>query len=105
MTPEPPPFDPGDRYRDAARAYLAYGIVYWIGGAYLAMQGIGVRGSMSAPGLTWIGLGLVFVVVIPYLLSPPRRGVERRGLSRRDFARILPLLMAVRGMYVLAGVA
>ena len=101
MIPEHPPFDPGDRYRDAARAYLAYGIVYWIGGAYLAMQGIGVRGSMSAPGLTWIGLGLVFVVVIPYLLSRPRRWFERWVLSRRDFARILTLLMAVRAWYVL----
>jgi hypothetical protein len=101
MIPEHPPFDPGDRYRDAARAYLAYGIVYWIGGAYLAMQGIGVRGSMSAPGLTWIALGLVFVVLIPYLLSRPRRWFERWILSRRDFARILTLLMAVRAWYVL----
>jgi len=101
MIPEHPPFDPGDRYRDAARAYLAYGIVYWIGGAYLAMQGIGVRGSMAAPGLTWIVLGLVFVVVIPYLLIRPRRWFERWVLSRRDFARILTLLMAVRAWYVL----
>ena len=101
MIPEHPPFDPGDRYRDAARAYLAYGIIYWIGGAYLAMQGIGVRGSMSAPGLTWIGLGLVFVVVIPYLLMRPRRWFERWVLSRRDFARILTLLMALRAWYVL----
>ena len=101
MIPEHPPFDPGDRYRDAARAYFAYGIVYWIGGAYLAMQGIGVRGSMSAPGLTWIGLGLVFVVVIPYLLMRPRRWFERWVLSRRDFARILTLLMALRAWYVL----
>ena len=101
MIPEHPPFDPGDRYRDAARAYLAYGIVYWIGGAYLAMQGIGVRGSMAAPGLTWIVLGLVFVVAIPYLLIRPRRWFERWVLSRRDFARILTLLMAVRAWYVL----
>ena len=101
MIPERPPFDPGDRYRDAARAYLAYGIVYWIGGAYLALQGVGVRGSMAEPGLTWIVLGLVFVVLIPYLLLRPRRWFERWVLSRRDFARILALLMAVRAWHVL----
>ena len=56
---------------------------------------------MSAPGLTWIGLGLVFVVVIPYLLSRPRRWFERWVLSRRDFARILTLLIALRAWYVL----
>ena len=37
MIPERPPFDPGDRFRDAARAYLVYGIVYWVGGVYLAL--------------------------------------------------------------------
>src|SRR5258708_21336964 len=65
------------------------------------MHGIGVRGSMSAPGLMWIVLGLVFVVVIPYLLIRPRRWFERWVMSRRDFARILTLLMAVRAWYVL----
>ena len=101
MIPEHPPFDPGDRYRDAARAYLAYGIVYWIGGAWLALQGIGVRGAMASPGVTWIVLGLVFVVAIPYLLRQPRPWFERWVLSRRDFARILSVLMAVRAWYVL----
>jgi len=101
MIPEHPPFDPGDRYRDAARAYLAYGIVYWIGGAYLALHGIGVRGTMAAPGLTWIALGLVFVVLIPYLLRHPRAWFERWVLGRRDFARILAVLMAVRAWHVL----
>src|SRR5256885_7324762 len=96
MIPEHPPFDPGDRYRDAARAYLAYGIVYWIGGAYLAMQGIGVRGSMAAPGMTWIVLRLVFVAVIPYLLLRSRRWFERWVLSRPALARILTLLKARR---------
>src|SRR5260370_10138925 len=95
MTPGRPPFDPGDRYRDAARAYLAYGIVYWIGGAYLAMHGIGVRGSMSAPGLMWIVLGLVFVVVIPFLLIPPRRWFERWVMGRPGLTRIPPPVTAV----------
>ena len=101
MIPERPPFDPGDRYRDAARAYFAYGVVYWIGGAYLALQGVGVRGAMAGAGVSWIVLGLVFVIAIPYLLRRRRPWFERWVLSRRDFARILTLLMAVRAWHVL----
>jgi len=101
VTPERPAFDPGDRFRDAARAYLVYGIVYWIGGVYLALHGVGVRGSMDTAGITWIVLGLVFVVAIPYLLRRPRAWFERWVLGRRDFARILALLMAIRAWHVL----
>jgi len=101
MIPERRPFAPGDRFRDASRAYLVYGIVYWIGGAYLALQGVGVRGSMSTSGLTWIVLGLAFVIAIPYLLRRPRPWFERWVLSRRDFARILTVLMGVRAWHVL----
>jgi len=94
MIPERPPFDPGDRFRDASRAYFAYGVVYWIGGAWLALHGVGVRGSMETAGMTWIILGLVFVLAIPYLLRRPRPWFEHWVLSRRDFARILTVLMA-----------
>jgi hypothetical protein len=100
MIPERP-FDPGDRFRDAARAYLVYGIIYWIGGAWLAYQGVGVRGEAAASGLTWIGLGVVFVFGIPYLLRRPRPWFERWVLGRRDFARILTLFMAIRAWVVL----
>ena len=101
MIPERPPFDTGDRFRDAARAYLVYGIVYWIGGVWLAFQGIGVRGQFAARGMLWIVLGLVFVVGIPYLLRRPRPWFERWVLGRRDFARILTLFMAIRAWAVL----
>ena len=94
-------FDPGDRFRDAARAYLVYGIVYWIGGVYLALHGVGVRGEMMRAGVSWIILGLVFVIAIPYLLRRRRAWFERWILSRRDFARILTILMAVRAWHVL----
>ena len=91
-----------DPFRLAARAYLAYGIVYWIGGVYLAWHGVGVRGGrMMQAGVVWIVLGLVFVIVIPYLLAGRRAWFERWVLSRRDFARILSLLMAFRGWEVL----
>src|SRR5256885_1802163 len=99
MIPERPPFDPGDRFRDASRAYFVYGVVYWIGGVYLALHGIGVRGSMATAGVTWIVLGLVFVLTIPYLLHRPRPWVGRWVLSRPDFARLLTALLAVRAWY------
>jgi hypothetical protein len=101
MIPERPPLDPDDRFRDAARAYLVYGIVYWIGGVYLALHGVGVRGAMAPAGISWIVLGLVFVIAIPYLLRRRRAWFERWVLGRRDFARILTLLMAVRAWHVL----
>jgi membrane protease YdiL (CAAX protease family) len=91
-----------DRFRDAARAYLVYGIVYWIGGVYLAWHGVGVRGGRAAQaGVLWIVLGLGLVLVIPYLLARRREWFERWVLSRRDFARILTLLMAFRAVEVL----
>jgi hypothetical protein len=91
-----------DRFRLAARAYLTYGVIYWIGGFYLAMHGVGVRGGrMMQSGVVWIVLGLVFVVLIPYLLAQRRAWFERWVLSRRDFARVLTALMALRAWKVL----
>lgn len=91
-----------DRFQVAARAYLTYGIVYWIGGVYLAAHGVGVRGErIMQPGVAWIVLGLVFVVAIPYVLARRRGWFERWVLSRRDFARVLTLFMALRAWHVL----
>ena len=56
---------------------------------------------MGPAGVSWIVLGLVLVIVIPYLLRRPRAWFERWVLSRRDFARILTVLMVVRAWYVL----
>ena len=91
-----------DRFDLAARAYLTYGVVYWLGGVYLAAHGVGVRGGrMMQPGVVWIVLGLAFVVAIPYLLARRRAWFERWVLSRRDFARILTAFMAFRAWHVL----
>ncbi|MBI1734110.1 MAG: hypothetical protein HYR51_02945 [Candidatus Rokubacteria bacterium] len=95
--------DPADdRFRSAARAYLVYGVVYWVGGVWLAMHGVGVRagGSVAWRGVAWIVIGLVFVVLVPFLLRRRRRGFERWVLSRRDFARVVSVLMAFRAFEV-----
>ena len=90
-----------DPFRLAARAYLVYGVVYWLGGAYLATQGVGVRGGrVMQAGVVWVLLGLVLVLLIPYLLARPRAWFERWILSRRDFARVLAAFMAVRAWHV-----
>ena len=91
-----------DRFRRAARAYFIYGVIYWIGGFYLALHGVGVRGggSVAWRGLIWLLIGLILVVLIPFLLRRPRAWFERWILSRRDFARILSLLMAYRALEV-----
>jgi hypothetical protein len=91
-----------DPFRLAARTYLVYGVVYWLGGFYLATQGVGVRGGrMMQAGVVWIVLGLVLVVLIPYLLAQRRAWFERWILSRRDFARVLAAFMALRAWHVL----
>ena len=87
-----------DRYRAAAIMYLVYGVVYWIGGVYLWLHGVG-RGSTAS--VVWIALGGLLVVLIPALLHRRYRSFERWVLSRRDFARLLTLLVAFRIAVVL----
>ena len=87
------------RYRQAAWAYVAYGIVYWLGGLALAQSGLGPRG-MERGGAAWFVVGALFVIVFPWLLVRPRGWFDRWVLSRRDFARILTLLVALRAIEV-----
>lgn len=98
MIPEPK----SDRFAAAARAYLVYGVVYWIGGAYLAFHGIGTRSGDATlwEGVAFVVIGLALVLLIPYLLRHRRQWFERWILSRRDFARILAAFMAVRALAV-----
>jgi len=86
------------RFRAAARAYFVYGVVYWLGGAWLWLHDVG-RGSAASVG--WIVVGALLVVLIPFLLRRRRRWFERWILSRRDFARIVTVLLAVRALAVL----
>jgi hypothetical protein len=87
------------RYRQAAWTYVAYGIVYWLGGLALAQSGLGPRG-MERGGAAWFVVGALFVIVFPWLLVRERGWFDRWALSRRDFARILTLLVAVRAIEV-----
>lgn len=88
-----------DRFRQAAWSYLAYGVVYWVGGFVLAAGGLGPRG-MERGGLAWFVVGALFVIVFPWLLVRERPWFARWVLSRRDFARLLTLLVALRAAEV-----
>jgi hypothetical protein len=85
------------RYRQAAWTYVAYGVVYWLGGLVLARSGLGPRG-MERGGAAWFVVGALFVVVFPWLLIAERGWFARWILSRRDFARVLTLLVAARAI-------
>jgi hypothetical protein len=86
------------RFGVAARGYLVYGIVYWLGGAWLWLHDVG-RGPLAS--VVWIALGAVLVLLVPYLLRRRRAWFERWVLSRRDFARVLALFMVFRVLAVL----
>jgi hypothetical protein len=88
-----------ERFRQAAWTYVVYGVVYWLGGLVLASAGLGPRG-MERGGAAWFVVGALFVLVIPWLLVRERGWFARWVLSRRDFARILTLLVVLRAVEV-----
>jgi hypothetical protein len=87
------------RYRQAAWAYAAYGVLYWVGGLALAAAGFGPRG-VGRGGMLWFLGGALLIAVIPWLLVREHRGVDRWLLSRRDFARVLTALVVFRAIEV-----
>ncbi|OGL19878.1 MAG: hypothetical protein A3F92_06930 [Candidatus Rokubacteria bacterium RIFCSPLOWO2_12_FULL_71_22] len=84
------------RFRQAAWAYLTYGVIYWFTALWLQLTVFPVRGRL----LLWFGVGAVIALGVPWLLLRPRRWFERWILSRRDFTRILAVLVALRAVYV-----
>lgn len=78
------------KFKQAAWAYFAYGVIYWLGGLYLASRGIAV-----GRGLIWFVLGAVFVVLFPWLIA---RGA--RGTGYLWFCRLLTLAVAYRAFEV-----
>jgi hypothetical protein len=55
---------------------------------------------MERGGMAWFVVGALFVVVFPWLLLRERGWFARWVLSRRDFARVLTLLVALRAVEV-----
>lgn len=79
-----------EKFKQAAWTYFAYGVIYWLGGLYLAIRGIAI-----GRGAIWFVLGILFIVVFPWLIS---RGP--RGNGYLWFTRILTLLVAYRAFEV-----
>jgi hypothetical protein len=104
----------GGRYRAAAGAYFAYGVVYLVGGLYLISQGVGVAGARTSASttsamLSWGAIGLVPLIVIPLLLRRPwsfplrlwpPAWWRRVRVSRRTFAWLVAALLAIRAFKV-----
>jgi hypothetical protein len=92
------------RYRLAARAYFAYGLVYYVGGLYLVSQGVGVMGTMEGRRTSslafWAVTGLVPLFFVWYVLRARRGWFERWVLTRRDFARVIAIFLAFRAWKV-----
>lgn len=88
-----------EKFRQAAWAYVAYGIVYWLGGLALVSAGLG------PPVAPWLVAALfvaaaVLIVLIPWVLARERPWFDRWVLARRDFARVLTLWVALRAVEV-----
>lgn len=84
------------RFKQAALAYLIYGIIYLGGAVYLAWVGVGARGMTgTSAGIIWFLLGALFIVVFPWLIS---KGAQGRGYLW--FTRVLTLLVAFRAFVV-----
>ncbi|MBI4012291.1 MAG: hypothetical protein HY359_08300 [Candidatus Rokubacteria bacterium] len=91
------------RFRQAGWAYALYGVVYWLGGFALAVAGLGPRGMGPFEGGTVVLLfvvGAALIIVVPWLLLAERAWFDRWVLSRRDFARILTVFVAMRALEV-----
>lgn len=85
-----------EKFREAAWTYLVYGVLYWFGGLYLQLQGLG-------PGrrvLFWFIVGGALILLVPYLLMRERAWFDHWVLSRRDFARIMTVLVLFRALEV-----
>jgi hypothetical protein len=80
-------------FRQAAWTYLAYGLIYWLSALYLQLRVFEVRPAVL---LFWFVLGAVIALGVPWLLIRRRPWFERWVLSRRDFARLLAVLVFAR---------
>ncbi|MBI3988142.1 MAG: hypothetical protein HY347_00850 [candidate division NC10 bacterium] len=78
-----------EKYRQAALAYLIYGLIYLVGALYLAHVGVAeraVRGGSSG----WFLLGGLFVIAFPWLIF--------KGFKWFTRALVLLLLLRIGGL-------
>lgn len=90
---------PDARFQQAAWSYVVYGVLYWLGGLVLVAAGL------RPPVPDWVvaalfAAGAGVVALVPWLLHRERPWFDRWLLSRRDFARILTLVVAYRAYEV-----
>jgi len=83
------------KFRQAAWTYFVYGVIYWVTALSLQLRVFVARGSVF-----WFAIGALIAVGFPWLLARRRAWFERWVLSRRDFARIVAVLVAVRALLV-----
>lgn len=74
------------RYRQAAVTYFIYGLIYLTGAFYAASTGMSERASLGGGNITWFILGVLIVLVFPYLIWS----------GYKWFTRILALLLVIR---------
>ena len=86
------------KFRQAAWTYLGYGVVYWLVALYLQLTIFPIGGRM----LVWFVVGAAIAVGVPWLLVRRRGGFERWILSRRDFTRLMAVLVAARTVAVVS---
>ena len=55
-------------YKEAAIAYLIYGIIYLAGAIYLSQIGLSDRGAMDNGGWIWYAVGALMVVGFPLII-------------------------------------
>lgn len=84
------------KFKRAAWTYLVYGVIYWLTALYLQLTVFPARG----PFTVWFGLGALLAMGVPWLLFERRPWFERWVVSRRDLARILAALVALRAVTV-----
>lgn len=74
-----------EKYRQAALAYLIYGLIYLVGAIYVAQVGVAER-AMRGGAAGWFLLGGLFLIAFPWLIF--------KGF--KWFIRALVLLLLIR---------
>lgn len=88
--------DADARFRLAAWTYFVYGVIYWVVAFYLELTVFPVRRGL----LVWFVIGALVTVGVPWVLARRRPRFEQWALARRDFARVITILVAARALII-----